>query len=53
MNTQANGGIRSGKVTAILVLYVTAALIVLAGVAFCAYSLINNVQFAVMRVYRG
>lgn len=49
MNTQANGGIRTGKRVAIWLLYTASALIGLMGVAFSAYSLIYDVQIAIMQ----
>lgn len=49
MHSQANEGVRSGKITAIFALYAVAILITLAGVAFCAYSLIFDVQLPVLQ----
>lgn len=49
MNTQANGGIRTGKRVAISLLYMASALIGIMGVAFCVYSQIYDVQIAVMQ----
>jgi len=49
MHSQAKDGVRSGNVTAILALYAASILITVAGVAFCAYSLIYDVQLPMLQ----
>jgi len=49
MNSQAKGSVNTGKRLAIWGLYAASAVISLLGIAFCGYSLIYNVQIAVMR----
>lgn len=49
MNTQIKVGATTGKVISIGLLYVTAALITLMGLAFFIYSMLNNVQITVMQ----
>lgn len=48
MNTQANGGVRTGKMVVIILLYMVSALIGIMGLAFCVYSQIRDVRIAVM-----
>ena len=49
MNTQASGNVQTGKRIAIWALYVASVLIAAMGIAFCCYSLLTNVQIAVMQ----
>lgn len=49
MKAMTNAGVETNKRVAIALLFVTAALIVLLGTAFCVYSMLNNVQLPVMQ----
>ena len=49
MNSQASGNINTGKRVVIWALYTTSVLITVMGVAFCGYSLLKNIQIAVMQ----
>ena len=49
MKSRAVTTVDTGKVAAVWLLFATAGLITLAGVAFLAYSILNGVSFTVMR----
>ena len=49
MKAQAAGGVTTGKVVAIGLLFITSGLIALLGIGFCVYSILHQVEFTVMQ----